>query len=109
MIFVVDSFRPFTIFMKNMYLMACMQAIEAKMKRVQRSPVTLSPPDPYSILQNHPWLSGLDNNVLRPFMECAELMEHQLGDVLLQYGEPPTGIFIIVAGLVKVYIVLLNR
>lgn len=72
------------------------------MKRLRRYPVSQAPPDPNSILYNHPWLSGLDSNVLRPLQECAHLRERQQGDVLLQFGEAPTGLFIIVSGLVKV-------
>ena len=73
------------------------------MKQLQRSPVTLTPPDPNSILYNHPWLNGLDNSVLIALQKCANLISRHQGEVLLQYGEPPEGIFIIVSGLVKVY------
>lgn len=79
-----------------------LQTIEVKMKQLQRSPVTLSPPDPNSILYNHPWLSGLDNTVLKSLQKCATLSLRRQGEVLLQYGEAPEGIFIIVSGLVKV-------
>jgi CRP-like cAMP-binding protein len=78
------------------------QNIEVKMKQLQRSPVTLSPPDPNSILYNHPWLSGLDISVLKALQKYANLSARRQGDALLQYGEVPEGIFIIVSGLVKV-------
>lgn len=72
------------------------------MKQLLKSPVTLSPPDPNSILYNHPWLSGLDSTVLNSLQKCAHLSLRHQGEVLLQYGEAPEGIFIIVSGLVKV-------
>lgn len=72
------------------------------MKRLQRSPVSLPPPDPNSILYNHPWLSGLSNDIMRPLQESAQLIQRQQGDVILQYGELSKGLYIIVSGLVKV-------
>lgn len=85
-----------------MYVCTSLQYIEVKMKRLQRYPVSQTPPDPYSILYNHPWLSGLKDEVLNLLQECAELCERRQEDVLLQFGEPATGLFIIVSGLVKV-------
>ena len=72
------------------------------MKRLQRYPVSQTPPDPYSILYNHPWLNELDNHVLKLLQDCAVLCEKQQEEVLLQFGEPASGLFIIVSGLVKV-------
>lgn len=73
------------------------------MKRLQMSSVTLAPPDPNSILCNHPWLSGVKPNVLRSLQKKANLISRRSGEVLLQYGEKAEGLFIIVSGLVKVY------
>ena len=72
------------------------------MKRLQRYPVSQTPPDPYSIFSNHPWLSGLDSNVLRPLLKSAHLCKRKEGDVLLRSGELAPGLYIIVSGLVKV-------
>ena len=80
------------------------QAIEAKIKRLVRSPVTLQLPRPIDILFARPWLSGLDVSVLNSVQECAELKELVSGDVILHHGEVTDGIYIIVSGFVRVRI-----
>ena len=77
------------------------QVIETRMKKLQRSPISLTPPDPKAILYNHPWLSGLESSIVKSLHKSADLKLKREGEVLLQYGEPPEGIFIIISGLVK--------
>lgn len=72
------------------------------MKRLERTPASLPPPDPNVILCNLPWLSHLDQEALNTVQTHALLMQFEHGDIIIQQGEEATGIYIIVSGLVKV-------
>ena len=72
------------------------------MKRLERTPASLPPPDPNAILRNLPWLNGLEEEIHAAIHSQAVLMLYEQGDVIIQQGDDAHGIYIIVSGLVKV-------
>ena len=78
------------------------QSIEKKMKHLERTPGSLRPPDPATILLNLPWLSGLGPDVVQALLPHAEFVQLEQGDWLLLQGAESRGIYVIVSGLVKV-------
>lgn len=78
------------------------QTIEKKMKNLERTPGSLRPPDPATILHNLPWLSGLDGEVVDTVLTYAEFIQLEQMDSLLEDGAESKGIYVIVSGLVKV-------
>lgn len=80
-----------------------MQAIEKKMKHLERTPGSLRPPDPATILHNLPWLSGLEGEVMDTVLRYAEFLQLEQSDWLLEEGADSRGIYVIVSGLVKVW------
>ena len=78
------------------------QAIEVKMKHLERTPASLPLPDPNVILCNLPWLSGLDSKILSMIQVYANLVQFEHEDYIIKNGEDSKGIYIIVSGLVKV-------
>ena len=79
-----------------------LQAIEKKMKHLERTPGSLRPPDPATILHNLPWLSGLEGDVMDTVLRYAEFLQLEQSDWLLEEGAESRGIYVIVSGLVKV-------
>ena len=79
------------------------------MKHLERTPATLRPPDPAAILQNLPWLSGLDREVVDTILTYAEFLQLEQSDSLLEEGMQSRGIYVIVSGLVKVCMSLWRR
>ena len=75
------------------------------MKRLERTPATLPMPDPNVILLSVPWLSGLDPQAIATIQSCAKLEHFEHKEVIIQCGEKPRGVYIIVSGLVKVSVV----
>ena len=82
------------------------QAIEKKMKHLERTPGSLQPPDPATILHNLPWLSGLEGDVVDTILTYAEFIHLEQTDWLLEEGVESRGIYVIVSGLVKVCVSL---
>lgn len=80
------------------------QVIEKKMKHLERTPGSLRPPDPATILQNLPWLSGLDTEVVDAILTYAEFLQLEQTEFLLEEGTESKGIYVIVSGLVKVHV-----
>ena len=78
------------------------------MKHLERTPGSLRPPDPATILQNLPWLSGLGSEVLQALLPHAEFLQLEQGDWLLPQGAESRGIYVIVSGLVKVCVPSVN-
>jgi sodium/hydrogen exchanger 10/11 len=76
-------------------------SIEKKMKHLERTPGSLRPPDPATILLNLPWLSGLGPDVVQALLPHAEFVQLEQGDWLLPQGAESRGIYVIVSGLVK--------
>ena len=72
------------------------------MKHLERTPGSLRPPDPATILQNLPWLSGLEQEVVDALLAHAQFLQFEAGDWLLSHGAESPGIYVIVSGLVKV-------
>ena len=72
------------------------------MKHLERTPGSLRPPDPATILLNLPWLSGLGPDVVNDLIPHANLLQLEQGDWLLPQGAESRGIYVIVSGLVKV-------
>ena len=79
------------------------------MKHLERTPASLRPPDPAAILQNLPWLSGLDREVVDTILTYAEFLQLEQSDSLLEEGVRSQGIYVIVSGLVKVCVSLWRR
>lgn len=78
------------------------QAIEKKMKHLERTPGSLRPPDPATILHNLPCFSGLDTEVVDTILTYAEFVQLEQTESLLEEGAESKGIYVIVSGLVKV-------
>lgn len=78
------------------------QTIEKKMKHLERTPGSLRPPDPASILHNLPCFSGLDGEVVDTILTYAEFVQLEQTESLLEEGAESKGIYVIVSGLVKV-------
>ena len=74
------------------------------MKHLERTPGSLRPPDPANVLQNLPWLSGLDTELVDTILTYAEFIQLEQNDLLLAEGAESKDIYVIVSGLVKVTI-----
>ncbi len=72
------------------------------MKRLERTPASLPLPDPKVILLGVSWLSGMDLEGESSVKSCAQLEYFLHKDIIVQCGERPKGLYIIVSGLVKV-------
>ncbi len=72
------------------------------MKRLERTPASLPPPDPDTILCNLPWMANLGSEALCTVQTHAQLVQFEHGDVMIRQGDQALGIYIIVSGLVKV-------
>lgn len=74
------------------------------MKHLERTPGSLRPPDPATILHNLPWLSGLDAKLVDTILTSAEFLQLEQMEALLEEGAQSKGIYVIVSGLVKVHV-----
>ena len=72
------------------------------MKRLERTPASLPPPNPGKILLSLPWLSGLNKEIVLAIQEWAQFIQLEQGDTLSEEEVKSTGIYIIISGLVKV-------
>ncbi len=86
----------------HVILAQLIQTIEVKMKRLERTPASLPLPDPNVILLGVSWLSGLDPDAVSSVQSCAQLEYFMHKEIIVQCGERPKGLYIIVSGLVKV-------
>ena len=72
------------------------------MKKLNRTPATLPLPNPEEMLQNLPWLDGLNDQTIETVISKSQLVHYERGDVIYEEEEELTAIYIIVSGLVKV-------
>ena len=89
-------------------LMLLIQTIEKKMKHLERTPGSLRPPDPATILHNLPWLLGVEAEVVDTILTYAEFIQLEQSDWLLKERVESQGIYVIVSGLVKVCPILIQ-
>ncbi|CAH1258973.1 SLC9C1 [Branchiostoma lanceolatum] len=74
--------------------------VEIKMKQLARAPPSIPPPNPEQLLRHISWLEG--NAELTDFMKArAQLLFHDFGSTLCKQGDRPTGLYLIVSGMVK--------
>lgn len=77
------------------------QMIEIKMKKLTKFPPTISAPTAEELLQSLPWLSK-DAAQIQFFKRVAQLLFYDFGDIIIQANDPPSGIHLIVSGMVKI-------
>ena len=78
------------------------QQIEARKKNVQHAPYSIDSSDPRVLLQNLPWVYGLDTSAIDYIMQRAVLTNFEMGQVIIRQGDPPDGIHLIINGLAKI-------
>ncbi|XP_077994372.1 sperm-specific sodium:proton exchanger-like [Glandiceps talaboti] len=76
------------------------QMIEIKMKHLMNAPASIAPPSPEFLLCNIAWLQG-DEHTINFITTKAEMLHFDYGDIVVQQGELPNGIYLIVSGMVK--------
>ncbi|XP_063053024.1 sodium/hydrogen exchanger 10-like [Engraulis encrasicolus] len=77
------------------------QMIEIKMKKLTKFPPTISAPTAEELLRSLPWLSK-DPAQIQFFKRVAQLLFFDFGDIIIQENHPPSGIHLIVSGMVKI-------
>ena len=78
------------------------QQIEARKKNVQHAPYSIDSSNPRVLLQNLPWVYGLDTSAIDYIMQRAVLTNFETGQVIIRQGDPPDGIHLIINGLAKI-------
>ena len=78
------------------------QQIEARKKNVQHAPYSIDCSDPRVLLQNLPWVSGLDDSAIDHIMQQASVINFEPGEMIIRQGDPPDGIHLIINGLAKI-------
>ncbi|XP_077865611.1 sperm-specific sodium:proton exchanger-like [Saccoglossus kowalevskii] len=74
--------------------------VEVKMKQLMNAPASIPPPVPELLLSNVAWLQG-EPVMLDHIMSKAELIHYDFNEVIVQQGEMPNGVYLIVSGMVK--------
>jgi len=77
-------------------------SVEERMKKLMDSPPAIKLPAPHELLNEIPWLQGLDADTFRKVEATVEDKIYQSGQVLMKEGGPGDGLFIIARGSVKV-------
>lgn len=72
------------------------------MKRQLSTPASLPPQKPLELLRNVIWLEGMSAEAVDFITSAARLKMFDAGDTITRQGEDATGIYLIVAGMVKV-------
>ena len=78
------------------------QQIDAGKKNVQHAPYSIDCSDPRALLQNLPWVYGLDRSAIDYIMQQATIIDFETGQVIIRQGDPPDGIHLIINGLAKI-------
>ena len=73
------------------------------MKRQLSTPASLPPQKPLELLRNVIWLEGMSAEAVDFITSAARLKMFDAGDTITRQGEDATGIYLIVAGMVKVW------
>ncbi|XP_071100546.1 sperm-specific sodium:proton exchanger-like [Haliotis cracherodii] len=74
--------------------------VEIKMKRLLNAPPTIPLPEPEKMLNNVTWMHN-DEKLIDYMKSRAKLVSYDYGDIILKQGDPTSGIFIIVSGMVR--------
>ncbi|KAH6926392.1 hypothetical protein HPB50_018099 [Hyalomma asiaticum] len=80
---------------------ALMESIEEKMMRLHSAPTSIVPAPPTELLRNVNWIKG-NEEMFNYFKERATLQTFPSGWSLGKEGDEPSGIYVIVCGVVKV-------
>ena len=76
--------------------------VEKNMKDIAYGfPKIVEPPSDFELLENIPWIS--ESEEMRKFFQnCAEKLELDCGDILIQEGEDVDGIYLITTGMARI-------
>ena len=77
-------------------------SVEERMKKLMDSPPAIKLPAPHDLLNEIPWLQGLDADTFKKVEATVEDKIYQSGQALMKEGGPGDGLFIIARGSVKV-------
>lgn len=77
------------------------RVVEVKMKRQLQAPSYIKPKKPEELLKNLLWLQNLEEDGISYITSNMEMLSYDYGDIIVKQGEPSDGIYIIIAGMVK--------
>jgi sodium/hydrogen exchanger 10/11 len=79
-----------------------MAKLEENMKKLWKTPPSIAPAPPESLLQNVFWIGGRPE-IFDFFQERAALISFAYGDTVYEVGQPSNGVYIITSGMVKIH------
>ena len=77
------------------------------MKRQLSAPSYIPPPSPEVLLRSTVWLEGMDGEIIDYIASLAEEKIFDSGDTIVRQGDKTDGIYLVITGLVKVFIIIL--